>query len=78
MAFEIGERITGYFTGPGTVTGPLQRDEDGVAVQLVEFDNPMFGTKLREVGKMQPLYEDEPKAKDRKKIQKVGGDGTQG
>jgi hypothetical protein len=77
MAFEIGERITSSFTGPGTIAGPLERDEDGIAVQRVEFDNPMFGTKLREVGKMQPLYEDEPKAKGRSKIQKEGGDGKQ-
>jgi len=78
MAFEIGERVTSSFTGPGTISGPLQRDEDNTAVQLVEFDNPMFGTKLREVGKMQPLDpEDEPKAKVRRKIQKEGGDGTQ-
>ena len=78
MAFEIGERITSSFTGPGTIVGPLERDEDNTAVQRVQFDNPMFGTKLREVGRMQPLDpEDEPKAKARKKIQKEGDDGTQ-
>jgi hypothetical protein len=80
MAFEIGERITSSFTGPGTIVGPLERDEDGVAIQRVNFDNPIFGNKLREVGKMQPLDEEsEPKAKParRKKIQKEGGDGTQ-
>ncbi len=78
MAFEIGERITSSFTGPGTIVGPLERDEDNVAIQRVQFDDPIFGTKLREVGKMQPLN-DEPKAKParRKKIQKEGGDGTQ-
>ena len=68
MAFEIGERITSSFTGPGTIVGPLERDEDNTAVQRVEFDNPIFGTKLREVGKMQPLdEEDEPKAKVERK-----------
>ena len=78
MAFEIGERVTSSFTGPGTIVGPLERDEDGVAVQRVRFDNPLFQERLREVGRMQPLDpEDEPKAKDRKKIQKEGGDGTQ-
>lgn len=61
MAFEIGERITSSFTGPGTIIGPLERDEDNVAIQRVQFDDPVFGIRLREVGKMQP-YE-APKAK---------------
>lgn len=80
MAFEIGDRVTSSWTGPGTVTGPLERDEDKVAVQRVKYDNPTMGEQLREVGKLQPLDpEDEPKAKParRKKIQKEGGDGTQ-
>jgi hypothetical protein len=64
MAFELGERVTSSFTGPGTIMGPLERDEDRVAMQLVKFDNAMFGTRLRPVGKMESLGpEDEPKAK---------------
>jgi hypothetical protein len=80
MAFEIGERVTSSYTGPGTIVGPLERDEENIAVQFVQFDNPVFGRRLREVGKMQPYdYEDETKAKPvhQKKIQKVGGDGSQ-
>ena len=79
MAFEVGERITSLFTGPGTVVGPLERDDDQVAVQRVRFDNPVFGERLREVRRMYP-FEDEPtgsKAKIGTKIQKEGGDGTQ-
>lgn len=77
MAFEIGERVSSFFTGPGTVIGSLERDEDKVLVQLVQFDNPALGTKLREVGKMSSLEPGEVKAKDRKKIQKEGGDGSE-
>ena len=74
MAFEIGDRIDSWM-GTGTVIGPLERDADNTAVQRVAFDNPMFGERLREVGKMTPL-DGEPKAKGRDKLQKEGGDGT--
>lgn len=79
MAFEIGERVTSSWTGPGTVTGPLERDEDNVAHQLVRFDNPLLGERLRAVGKLNSLDpEDEVKAKVRKhSIQKAGGDGKE-
>jgi hypothetical protein len=73
MAFEIGERVTSWL-GHGTVVGPLERDEENVAIQRVKFDNPVFGERLRPVDKMSPLYpEDEVKAKVRTKIQKAGG-----
>ena len=78
MAFEVGERITSSFTGPGTVVGPLERDDDQVAVQRVRFDNPVFGERLREVRRMESIG-DEPtgsKAKIGTKIQKAGGDGS--
>jgi hypothetical protein len=74
MAFEIGDRVTSSWTGPGTVTGPLQRDEDGIAVQLVKYDNPQMGERLREVGKLQLLdLEDELKAKGARKAKGKNG-----
>ncbi len=55
MAFDIGERVTSRWTGPGTVIGPLERDEENTPVQRVHFDNPMLGERLREIGKMNTL-----------------------
>lgn len=78
MAFDIGERVTSTWTGPGVVVGLLERDEDGVAIQMINFDSVHLGMDMWEVGKLRPLNsEDEPKAKGRNKIQKEGGNGTQ-
>lgn len=66
MAFEIGERVTSSWTGPGTITGPLVRvqDEDsplGIPHQRVKLDTPLFGQSeiLRPVAKLLP-YVDPP------------------
>jgi hypothetical protein len=74
MAFEIGDRVISSWTGPGTVIGSLERDEDGIAMQLVHFDSDAFGTRLRAVGKLQPLdSEDEPKVKPIRKAKGKNG-----
>jgi hypothetical protein len=49
MAFEIGERVTSAFTGPGTILGPLERDEDRTPLQRIQFDNPLLGERLRPI-----------------------------
>lgn len=72
MAFEIGERVTSTWTGPGTIVGPLVRvkeDESdvlGVPHQRVKLDKPLFGETevLRPIAKLQP-YVDPPKKKPR-------------
>jgi len=68
MAFEIGERVTSSWTGPGTIIGPLVRvkeDESdvlGVPHQMVRLDKPLFGQTevLRPIAKSLP-YVDPPK-----------------
>lgn len=69
MSFEIGERVTSKYCGPGTVTGPIDWDidEDGRhPVQRVKFDNPLMGERLYPVTKLQTL-EPEPEPKPHKK-----------
>jgi hypothetical protein len=53
MAFEIGERITNKFTGPGRIVGELVRN-DGEVTQKVQFDNPTLGIRDWPVQKMEP------------------------
>jgi hypothetical protein len=60
MAFEIGQRVTSSFTGPGTVKGGLFRDEYREVFQKVDFDNPSLGLRDWLVNKLEPLFE-EPK-----------------
>lgn len=52
MAFEIGQRVTSKFTGTGTVTGELHKDEDRVCFQEVSFDNPSLGVRDYEIRKL--------------------------
>lgn len=61
MAFEIGERVTSRFTGPGTVIGEMTKDEDRECFQTVRFDSAMFGERSYSIKKLEPLRpEDEP------------------
>ena len=77
MSFEIGERVTNSFTGPGTVLGPMERDEDGILKQRVLFDNPLLGERLAAIRKLNSLEsEGETKAKVGSQIQKEGGNGA--
>ena len=65
MAFDIGQKVTSSWTGPGIVTGELVRetetDDKGKTVisayQKVNFDNPAVGEKLWEVRKLYPVDE---------------------
>lgn len=78
MAFEIGERVTSSWTGPGTVIGPLVRDEDNVPHQMVKLDKVYSGPAevLRPIAKLLP-YVDPPVKHSRRKISKGGGDGSE-
>jgi len=81
MAFDIGQRVTSSFTGPGTVTGELTKDTDtadnGKALithfQTVLFDNPTFGEKQWELKKLYPLSEDATDHKKKRKSNPEGG-----
>jgi len=54
MGFDIGERVVSKWTGLGTIKGAVFY-EDGVRLQLVTFDDPMFGTKFYPVGKLEAV-----------------------
>lgn len=81
MAFDIGQRVTSSFTGPGTVTGELTKDTDtadnGKALithfQTVLFDNPMYGERRWELKKLYPLSEDATDHKKKRKSNPEGG-----
>jgi len=68
MAFDIGQRVTSSWTGPGTVTGELEKDTDTndngktqvTAYQRVTFDNPSIGEKRWAIQKLAP-YDSQPK-----------------
>lgn len=57
MAFEIGERVTSTWTGPATIIGPLERDEDNIPYQRIRQDKAILGPveRLYPVAKMQSL-----------------------
>lgn len=64
MAFDIGQRVTSSWTGPGTVTGELVREQDTdsrtgkpviVSYQTVSFDNAAIGERLWELRKLTPV-----------------------
>lgn len=63
MAFELGERVTSSWTGPGTIIGLLTRDEENVPHQMVRVDKPLFGKTevLRPIAKLQPYIDPTPK-----------------
>lgn len=69
MAFDIGQRVTSSWTGPGTVTGELEKDSDTndngkvqvVAYQRVTFDNPAIGDKRWPVQKLDTYEDPKPK-----------------
>jgi hypothetical protein len=54
MAYEIGERVTNSFTGPGTVTGELVRDPEFGPTQTVKFDNTSLGERRWAISKLFP------------------------
>lgn len=62
MAFEIGERVTNSFSGPGTVTGPMTRDEDGEPYQMVKYDSPLSGERSTRIAKLNPYQDPAPRA----------------
>jgi len=63
MAFDIGQKVTSSWTGPGIVTGELVKeqytDDSGktkvASYQTVRFDNPVVGEKLWEIRKLTPV-----------------------
>jgi hypothetical protein len=63
MAFEIGQRVTSSWSGPGTVSGELEKDSDTLdngkivvtGFQRVKFDSPMLGERRWEIKKLTPL-----------------------
>lgn len=67
MAFEIGERVSNSFTGPGTVVGPLERpyesDNDRTPYQRIKFDHPLFGERLHTISNLNPYDAPKPKSK---------------
>ena len=67
MAFEIGQRVTSSWTGPGTVTSEITKDEDRVVHQGVKFDNPTIGEKIWAIKKLTPFEDPAPK-KSRKGV----------
>lgn len=79
MAFEIGERVTSSWTGPGTIIGPLVRDDENVPHQMVRLDKAVLGPQevLRPIAKMSPYADPPEKKQKRSKIQNGGGDGSQ-
>lgn len=58
MAFDLGQRVSSSFTGIGTVTGELTKDEDKVCLQEITFDNPALGTRNYEIRKLSPVHEE--------------------
>lgn len=66
MAFDIGQKVTSSWTGPGIVTGELVKEQDTddkgktkiTSYQMVTFENPLVGEKLWEIRKLTPV-EDE-------------------
>lgn len=70
MAFDIGQRVTSSWTGPGTVTGELEKESDisdagtpiVTAYQRVAFDNPIIGERRWKVQRMDPYEDPKPKA----------------
>jgi hypothetical protein len=66
MAFDIGQRVTSSWTGPGTVSGELEKEtetEDGKTVvtcfQTVTFDGTTIGERRWEIKKLTPLDTDD-------------------
>jgi len=69
MAFDIGQRVTSSWTGPGTVTGELEKDADTndngktrvTDYQRVTFDNPSIGEKRWAIQKLDPYEDPKPR-----------------
>ena len=65
MAFDIGQKVTSNWTGPGIVTGELVKEvstdeQTGrvhvVTYQMVRFEN-VLGERLWEIRKLSPVTE---------------------
>lgn len=70
MAFEIGERVHSSFWGPGTVTGPLTRDEeDREPFQLVNYDT--WGEQRSRIAKLEPYTDPKPRARKTTDVQRL-------
>lgn len=69
MAFDLGQRVTSSWTGPGTVTGELEKESDTsdngkvqvTAYQRVTFDNPTIGNRRWEIQKLTSYEDPKPK-----------------
>ena len=66
MAFDMGQKVTSSWTGPGVVTGELVKETDTddrtgkpivTSYQMVRFDSAMIGERLWEVRKLTPVDE---------------------
>lgn len=64
MAFDIGQKVTSSWTGPGIVTGELVKEQDTdertgkpivLAYQKIKFDSAMLGERLWEIKKLTPV-----------------------
>jgi len=60
MAFSIGQRVTSFFTGEGTIQSGLiiPMDDTTDKLQLVKFDSPLIGERDYEIGKLDRVGED--------------------
>lgn len=67
MAFDIGQKVTSNWTGPGIVTGELVKEQEPddrtgkpviTAYQMVRFENPALGERLWEVRKLNSVEEE--------------------
>jgi hypothetical protein len=70
MSFEIGQRVTSRWAGPGTISGELEKEQESevdasgrtkisvTCFQKVLFDNPSVGERRWEIRKLNPLGED--------------------
>ena len=70
VSFEIGQRVTSKWAGPGTISGELEKDQESevdtsgrtrtsvTCFQKVLFDNPAVGERRWEIRKLNPLGED--------------------
>jgi hypothetical protein len=61
MAFSIGQRVTSFFTGGGTIQSGLiiPMDDTTDKLQVVAFDNEALGTRAWPIRKLDRVGEEE-------------------
>ena len=64
MAFSIGQRVTSFFTGGGTIQSGLiiPMDDTTDKLQVVAFDNDALGTRAWPIRKLDRVGEEEDDA----------------